>query len=254
MSVDLQILADVKDLLMAMNEAPIYKEYSKWHEQINYWKKTYPLTYKHDENVVQPQFVMEELCRLTNGEAIVVPGVGQHQMFAANYYPFKEPRQWINSGGAGTMGFGLPAAIGAKVACPDRQVCCVTGDGSIQMNIQELSTCMQYKIPVIILLLNNRSLGMVKQWQKMFYGGRQSHSYMDSVPDFVKLAEAYNHVGIKVDKIEELEPALERAFELKDRVVFIDVAVDPEEHVYPMQIKFGSMEDMFLSKTEKTDA
>jgi acetolactate synthase-1/2/3 large subunit len=175
-------------------------------------------------------------------------------MFTANYYPFKEPRQWINSGGLGTMGFGLPAAIGTKIARPDKQVCCVTGDGSIQMNIQELSTCMQYNIPIIVVLLNNRSLGMVKQWQKMFYGGRQSHSYMDSVPDFVKLAEAYNHVGIKVDKIDQLEPALTRALELKDRVVFIDIAVDPEEHVYPMQIKLGSMEDMFLSKTEKTDA
>jgi acetolactate synthase-1/2/3 large subunit len=150
------------------------------------------------------------------------------------------------------MGFGFPAAMGCKVALPDEEVVCITGDGSIQMNIQELSTCMQYNIPVKIVSLNNRSLGMVKQWQKMFYEGRQSHSYMDSVPDFVKLAEAYHHVGIRVDKPEDLEPALERAFAMKDRLVFLDIAVDPEEHVYPMQVKFGSMEDMYLTKTERT--
>nr|QXF14409.1 acetolactate synthase isozyme 3 large subunit [uncultured bacterium] len=225
-----------------------------WWEQIKQWQAKDCLAYETSETHIKPQQVIESLYKVTNGEAIVTSDVGQHQMFAALYYPFKEPRQWINSGGLGTMGFGLPAAIGCKIARPEKPVCCVTGDGSIQMNIQELSTCMQYNIPVVIILLNNRSLGMVKQWQKMFYGGRQSHSYMDSVPDFVKLSEAYNHVGIKVDTIDQLEPALERAFELKERVVFVDIAIDPEEHVYPMQIKFGSMEDMYLSKTEKTDA
>jgi len=258
---DLPIVGDLKIVLTQMLElleetqaSNNHSDINKWWDDINSWREKDCFAYETSSEHIKPQQVIEALYKVTKGDAIITSDVGQHQMFAANYYPFKAPRQWINSGGAGTMGFGLPAAIGVKVAFPDRPVCCVTGDGSIQMNIQELSTCMQYKIPVVILLLNNRSLGMVKQWQKMFYEGRQSHSYMDSVPDFVKLSEAYNHVGIKVDKIEELEPALVRAFELKDRVVFIDVAIDPEEHVYPMQIKFGNMEDMYLSKTERTDA
>jgi acetolactate synthase-1/2/3 large subunit len=150
------------------------------------------------------------------------------------------------------MGFGFPASMGVKFAYPDATVACVTGDGSIQMNIQELSTCLQYNVPVVIVSLNNRSLGMVKQWQKMFYDGRQSHSYMDSVPDFVKLAEAYGHVGMQVNPPDELDEAMEKAFSMKDRVVFMDIMVDPEEHVYPMQIKTESMKDMWLSKTERT--
>ncbi len=247
----LQQMLDLLEQTKASNDGEAMKQ---WWQQIEGWREKKCLSYDKSGEFIKPQQVIETLYEVTNGDAIITSDVGQHQMFAANYYPFKEPRQWINSGGLGTMGFGLPAAIGCKIARPDKPVCCVSGDGSIQMNIQELSTCMQYGIPVVIVLLNNRSLGMVKQWQKMFYGGRQSHSYMDSVPDFVKLAESYNHVGIKVDTTDELRPALERAFELKDRVVFVDVAVDPEEHVYPMQIKFGSMEDMFLSKTEKTDA
>ena len=250
-SIDLvlnQFLAQLEEMKIERDENTL----SEWWSDIESWRAKDCFAYESSPEHIKPQQVIETLYKVTKGDAIITADVGQHQMFAANYYKFKEPRQWVNSGGAGTMGFGLPAAIGCKVAFPDRPVCCVTGDGSIQMNIQELSTCMQYNIPVVIILLNNRSLGMVKQWQKMFYGGRQSHSYMDSVPDFVKLSEAYNHVGIKVEKIEQLEPAIERAFELKDRVVFIDVLVDPEEHVYPMQIKFGSMEDMFLSKTEKT--
>lgn len=248
------VLQQMLDLLEETQASNDSEKIKLWWEQINEWRAKQCLSYQTSETHIKPQQVIESLYKITNGDAIITSDVGQHQMFAANYYPFKEPRQWINSGGLGTMGYGLPAAIGCKIARPDKTVCCVTGDGSIQMNIQELSTCMQYKIPVIIVLLNNRSLGMVKQWQKMFYGGRQSHSYMDSVPDFVKLAEAYSHVGIKVDNIDELDPAIERAVELKERVVFIDVAVDPEEHVYPMQVKLGSMEDMFLSKTERTDA
>lgn len=223
-----------------------------WWEQIDGWRARRCLSYQKDPAIIKPQQVIEALHKVTNGKAIVVSDVGQHQMFTALYYPFNRPRQWINSGGLGTMGFGFPAAMGAKLACPDQVVCCVTGDGSIQMNIQELSTCLQYGIPVKIITLNNRSLGMVKQWQKMFYGGRQSHSYMDSLPDFVKLAEAYGHIGIRVDHPDQLESALEQCFSTPDRLVFMDIAVDPEEHVYPMQIKFGGMNDMFLSKTERT--
>jgi acetolactate synthase-1/2/3 large subunit len=248
------VLQQMLDLLEETQGSNDSEAINQWWEQIELWRAKKCLAYKTSPTHIKPQQVIETLYKVTKGDALIASDVGQHQMFTALYYPFKEPRQWINSGGLGTMGFGLPAAIGTKIARPERQVCCVTGDGSIQMNIQELSTCMQYNIPIVIVLLNNRSLGMVKQWQKMFYGGRQSHSYMDSVPDFIKLAEAYNHIGIKVDSIDELEPALERAFDMKDRVVFIDVAVDPEEHVYPMQIKLGSMEDMFLSKTEKTNA
>ncbi|WP_372880673.1 acetolactate synthase 3 large subunit [Psychromonas sp.] len=247
----LQQMLNLLDETQASNDSELI---CRWWKKIEEWRGKNCLAYKTSETHIKPQQVIESLYKITDGDAIITSDVGQHQMFAALYYPFKEPRQWINSGGLGTMGFGLPAAIGCKIAFPDRPVVCVTGDGSIQMNIQELSTCMQYNIPVVIVLLNNRSLGMVKQWQKMFYGGRQSHSYMESVPDFVKLSEAYNHIGIKVDTIDELEPALKRAFELKDRVVFLDIMIDPEEHVYPMQIKFGSMEDMYLSKTEKTNA
>ncbi|WP_320152053.1 acetolactate synthase 3 large subunit [uncultured Tolumonas sp.] len=242
-------------MLDAINEMALDTDndgLADWWEQIDGWRAQRCLSYKTETAVIKPQQVIEALYKVTDGNAIVASDVGQHQMFAALYYPFNRPRQWINSGGLGTMGFGFPAAMGAKLACPDQVVCCVTGDGSIQMNIQELSTCLQYGIPVKIIALNNRSLGMVKQWQKMFYGGRQSHSYMDSLPDFVKLAEAYGHVGIRVDHPDDLEGALEQCFALKDRLVFMDIAVDPDEHVYPMQIKFGAMNDMFLSKTERT--
>ena len=245
----------LEQMLDAINEMALDTDndgLADWWEQIDGWRAQRCLNYKTETAVIKPQQVIEALYKVTDGNAIVASDVGQHQMFAALYYPFNRPRQWINSGGLGTMGFGFPAAMGAKLACPDQVVCCVTGDGSIQMNIQELSTCLQYGIPVKIIALNNRSLGMVKQWQKMFYGGRQSHSYMDSLPDFVKLAEAYGHVGIRVDHPDDLEGALEQCFALKDRLVFMDIAVDPDEHVYPMQIKFGAMNDMFLSKTERT--
>lgn len=256
---DIPIVGSVEVVLRQMQQAIAdsnalskQADLSQWWEMINGWREKQCLVYAKSDTVIKPQQVIEALYKVTKGEAIVTSDVGQHQMFGALYYPFDKPRQWINSGGLGTMGFGFPAAMGCKVALPEAEVACITGDGSIQMNIQELSTCMQYNLPVKIVSLNNRSLGMVKQWQKMFYEGRQSHSYMDSVPDFVKLAEAYNHVGIRVDKPEELEPALEKAFAMKDRLVFLDIAVDPEEHVYPMQIKFESMKDMWLSKTERT--
>jgi len=245
----------LEQMLDAINEMELDTDndgLADWWEQIDGWRAQRCLSYKTETAVIKPQQVIEALYKVTDGNAIVASDVGQHQMFAALYYPFNRPRQWINSGGLGTMGFGFPAAMGAKLACPDQVVCCVTGDGSIQMNIQELSTCLQYGIPVKIIALNNRSLGMVKQWQKMFYGGRQSHSYMDSLPDFVKLAEAYGHVGIRVDHPDDLEGALEQCFALKDRLVFMDIAVDPDEHVYPMQIKFGAMNEMWLSKTERT--
>ncbi|MDO6686836.1 MULTISPECIES: acetolactate synthase 3 large subunit [unclassified Agarivorans] len=231
------------------NEADSLKE---WWAQVDEWRSRKCLDYAKSDTLIKPQQVIESMYRVTKGDAYVTSDVGQHQMFAALYYPFDKPRRWINSGGLGTMGFGFPAAMGVKFAFPDATVACVTGDGSIQMNIQELSTCLQYNVPVVIVSLNNRSLGMVKQWQKMFYDGRQSHSYMDSVPDFVKLAEAYGHVGMQVNHPDELDAAMEKAFSMKDRVVFMDIMVDPEEHVYPMQIKTEAMKDMWLSKTERT--
>ncbi len=223
-----------------------------WWQQIAQWRDVHGGRYDCQSPLLKPQAVIEAVWRHTQGDAYVTSDVGQHQMFAAQYYPFDKPNRWINSGGLGTMGFGLPAAMGIKLHYPDAEVVCVTGEGSIQMNIQELSTCKQYGLAVKIINLNNGYLGMVKQWQDMNYDSRYSSSYMDSLPDFVKLAEAYGHVGIRVTKPEELEPALARAFALKDRLVFLDIHVDPKEHVYPMQVPGGAMNDMFLSKTERT--
>lgn len=225
---------------------------SEWWEQINQWRSKQCLRYETSTETIKPQAVIESVYKHTNGEAFVSSDVGQHQMFAALYYPYKKPRQWINSGGLGTMGFGLPAAMGVQFAHPDAISVVVTGDGSIQMNIQELSTCLQYNLPVKIISLNNRALGMVRQWQDMIYKGRHSHSYMESMPDFVKLAEAYGHVGIKVNHPDELDDAMKTCFSHKDKLVFMDIQVDQNEHVYPMQIKFGAMDDMRLSKTERT--
>ena len=196
---------------------------------------------------------MKAVYEATRGEAFVTSDVGQHQMFAALYYPFDEPRKWINSGGLGTMGFGLPSAMGAQIAFPESTVVCITGEGSIQMNIQELSTCSQYKLPIKIINLNNQSLGMVKQWQDMQYEGRHSHSYMDSLPDFVALAESYGHKGFKIQSRADLEPILNEVFSIKDKLVFVDIMVDPKEHVYPMLVApNGSMRDMWLEKGVRT--
>lgn len=223
---------------------------SAWWQQINEWRNVKSLAYETFDDKIVPQQVIESLYKVTNGDAYVTSDVGQHQMFAALYYPYKKPRQWINSGGLGTMGFGFPAAMGVKLAFPDADVACVTGDGSIQMNIQELATCLQYNIPVKIVNINNSSLGMVKQWQSMFYNGRHSHSYMDSLPDFVKLTEAYGHVGMRVTDPAELDKVMAEAFALKDRLVFIDIIVDQNSHVYPMQIKGGKIDDMVLANKE----
>src|SRR5690554_1468070 len=242
------MLALIKEAKAAVDEDAL----SAWWRQIDEWRKVHGMRYHKDENgPIKPQEVIEALYQVTKGDAYVTSDVGQHQMFAAQYYKFDKPNRWINSGGLGTMGFGLPAAMGIKLNFPGEEVVCVTGEGSIQMNIQELSTCKQYGLPVKIVNLNNQALGMVKQWQDMNYESRHSQSYMESLPDFMKLVDAYGHVGITVKKREELIPALEKAFAMKDRLVFLDIYVDPTEHVYPMQVARGSMKDMWLSKTER---
>ena len=222
-----------------------------WWKQIDEWKAKKCLDFDRTSGVIKPQQVMEAVYRITKGQAYVASDVGQHQMFAALHYSFDLPRRWINSGGAGTMGFGLPAALGVKLAHPDATVVCVTGDGSIQMNIQELSTATQYGIPVVVICLNNHFLGMVKQWQDLIYSGRHSQTYMNSLPDFVKLAESYGHVGIQISTPDELESKLQEAFSIKNKLVFVDINVDETEHVYPMQVRGGAMNEMILSKPQE---
>jgi len=247
-----QVLVQMLELLAQDDKAQDHDALRDWWQSIEQWRARDCLGYDKNSGTIKPQAVIETLHRLTKGDAYVTSDVGQHQMFAALYYPFDKPRRWINSGGLGTMGFGLPAALGVKLALPEETVVCVTGDGSIQMNIQELSTALQYNLPVVVVNLNNRYLGMVKQWQDMIYSGRHSQSYMDSLPDFVKLAEAYGHVGIAIRTPDELESKLAQALAEKERLVFVDVTVDETEHVYPMQIRGGSMDEMWLSKTERT--
>ncbi|MCI7478878.1 acetolactate synthase 3 large subunit [[Pasteurella] aerogenes] len=237
-------LLDGEDLSKAQSSL------EEWWQQIEQWRAVKCLEFDRNSKEIKPQHVIETIYRLTKGNAYVASDVGQHQMFAALHYPFDKPRRWINSGGLGTMGFGLPAALGVKLAHPDATVVCVTGDGSIQMNIQELSTAQQYGIPVVIVSLNNRFLGMVKQWQDLIYSGRHSQSYMNSLPDFVKIAEAYGHVGIQIDSLDELEEKLTKAFSIKDKLVFVDIKVDETEHVYPMQVRGGAMNEMILTKPE----
>lgn len=250
-----QVLTQMLDLLSQVGCTQDFDSLRDWWQSIEQWRTRNCLGYNKDSGKIKPQAVIEALHRLTKGDAYVTSDVGQHQMFAALYYPFDKPRRWINSGGLGTMGFGLPAALGVKLALPNETVVCVTGDGSIQMNIQELSTALQYNLPVLVLNLNNRYLGMVKQWQDMIYSGRHSQSYMDSLPDFVKLAEAYGHIGVAINTPDELESKLADALtQLSEtnRLVFVDVTVDETEHVYPMQIRGGGMDEMWLSKTERT--
>ena len=248
------VLDEILDIIKEMKETPDVDAIASWWEQIEEWRKRHAGHYdKNDNGLLKPQEAIEGLWEATKGNAYICSDVGQHQMFAAQYYKFDEPNRWINSGGLGTMGFGFPAAMGVKMNYPDEMVVCVTGEGSIQMNIQEMSTCLQYGIPVKIFCLNNGYLGMVRQWQDMNYEGRHSSSYMESLPDWAKLAEAYGHVGLQVDTKDQLQGVLDDCFgKYKDRLVFINVAVDPDEHVYPMQVPTGAMRDMWLSKTERT--
>ncbi|MGD8112126.1 acetolactate synthase 3 large subunit [Vibrio sp. TRT 21S02] len=247
-----KVLATMLTLLEEQGGTNDQQAVNCWWDDIKVWQDRNCLAYDKSSERIKPQQVIEALHKITKGNAYVASDVGQHQMFAALYYPFNKPRRWINSGGLGTMGFGLPAGMGVKYALPDEEVVVVTGDGSIQMNIQELSTAMQYDIPVKIINLNNRFLGMVKQWQDIVYQGRHSNSYMSSVPDFAAIAEAYGHVGIRIESVDQLEQGLQKALDMKDRLVFVDINVDETEHVYPMQIKGEGMDKMWLSKTERT--
>ena len=244
------VLEEFLSLLEDENLAKSQSDLTDWWKQIEQWKAVKCLDFDRHSGVIKPQQVIETIYRLTQGNAYMASDVGQHQMFAALHYPFDQPRRWINSGGLGTMGFGLPAALGVKLADPKATVVCITGDGSIQMNIQELSTAKQYDIPIVIICLNNHFLGMVKQWQDLIYSGRHSQTYMNSLPDFVKLAEAYDHVGIQIAKPEELEEKLKQAFSIKNKLVFVDINVDANEHVYPMQVRGGAMNEMILTKPE----
>ncbi len=259
--VDVPIVGDVKetmlDLIKLIEEAKVAghkfnsKAQTAWWQQIDEWRKKECMKYKDSTEVIKPQSVVEALWRVTKGDAFVTSDVGQHQMWAAQYYKFDKPRRWINSGGLGTMGVGLPYAMGVLLANPGAQVACITGEGSIQMNIQELSTCKQYNLPVKIINLNNRYLGMVRQWQELEYGGRYASSYMDALPDFVKLAEAYGHVGMKIEKPSDVEGALKDAFgKYKDRCVFIDFYTDREENVWPMVQAGKGLTDMLLGSEE----
>lgn len=256
--VDIPIVGDVKDVLQELiaqvKEAqakPDANALNAWWNQINEWRRRDCLVYKPSTEVIKPQSVIETLWRLTkDGDTYITSDVGQHQMWAAQFYRFDEPRRWINSGGLGTMGVGLPYAMGIKLAKPDADVFCITGEGSIQMCIQELSTCFQYKTPVKVISLNNRYLGMVRQWQELDYGKRYSHSYMEALPDFVKLAEAYGHVGLKIEKPSDVEPALKEAIRLKDRTVFLDVRTDPTENVWPMVQAGKGISEMLLGSED----
>jgi len=239
--VDIPIVGNVKDVLnqltrqLELNPLPTQEHTAEWWTRVEQWRARQCLVYKSSTETIKPQFVIQKLWELTRGEAFITSDVGQHQMWTAQYYRFDQPRRWLNSGGLGTMGVGLPYAMGAQLANPDATVVCVSGEGSIQMNIQELSTCSQFRLPIKICLLNNRYLGMVRQWQQMFHGQRYSGSYMDSLPDFVKLAEAYGHVGIRVDKPGDVEGALREAFTThKNDLVFLDFQIDRSENVYPM--------------------
>ena len=241
------VRAVLREMLRQMGDEKVDKaQTAAWWQQIEQWRAVNSLHYAKSEDRIKPQQVIETLYKLTGGNAVIASDVGQHQMWVAQYFPFHEPRRWINSGGLGTMGFGYPAAIGAKVARPNEDVFCITGDGSIQMMIQEMTTALQYHIPVKILCLNNGYLGMVRQWQEFFYDKRYSMSYMESLPDFVKLAEAYGHSGVRIEKPQELESKLREVIAMKDKTVFVDIITDPTENVYPMIPAGGGQAEMIL--------
>lgn len=241
-----EVLNDMLRVLEHEGRTPDQEALAAWWAQIEEWRGLNCMKYQWSDEVIKPQYVVEKLWEVTGGDAYVTSDVGQHQMWAAQYYKFDKPNRWINSGGLGTMGFGLPAALGVKMAYPEAEVVCVTGEGSIQMNIQELSTALQYHLPVKVVSLNNRYLGMVRQWQEFFYSGRYAMSYMEALPDFVKLAEAYGHVGMLIDKPADVEGALREAFKLKDRLVFMDFRTDPTENVYPMVPAGAGLNEMIL--------
>lgn len=240
------VLGDILKQLQHINESPDSVAIKAWWTQIELWRAQDCLKFDRSSAIIKPQAVVDALYRVTGGEAFVTSDVGQHQMWAAQYYKFKEPRRWINSGGLGTMGFGLPAAMGVQFAHPEATVACITGEGSIQMNIQELSTCKEHKLPIKVILLNNGMLGMVRQWQEFFYDKRYAESYVTSLPDFTKLAEAYGHVGMKIERPEDVEGALKEAFALKDRFVFMNFLTDPGENVYPMIPAGKGLSEMIL--------
>ena len=255
--VDVPIVGHVQSVLHEMNEVLAAENkqnnIADWWKQIDEWRQVKSMVYQNSTEIIKPQYVIEKLWEVTKGEAYITSDVGQHQMWAAQYYKFDKPRRWINSGGLGTMGVGLPYAMGCQFADKNAQVACVTGEGSIQMNIQELSTCAQYGLPIKVIMLNNRSLGMVRQWQEFFYENRYSESYMDSLPNFVKLAESYGHVGMQITDPADVESALAKAFspELKDRFVFMDFITDQSENVFPMVAAGGGLTDMILGKESK---
>ncbi|MDD3759636.1 MAG: biosynthetic-type acetolactate synthase large subunit [Acidithiobacillus sp.] len=249
--VDVPVVGDLRSVLREMNELAEEMgigggSLERWWAQIEEWRQRDCLHYTQTDTIIKPQYVVQKLFELTVGNAIVTSDVGQHQMWAAQFYGFDRPRRWINSGGLGTMGFGLPAAMGAQMAEPQSTVVCVTGEGSIQMNIQELSTCRQYKLPIKVACLNNGYLGMVRQWQEFFYEERYASSYMEALPDFVKLAEAYGHIGLRAEKPADVEPVIREALRLKDRMVFMDFLVDRTENVYPMVPAGAALSDMIL--------
>lgn len=241
------VLRDLSALLESRKDLPTAKDLEPWWDQIKGWRGMDCLKYDRESEIIKPQFVVEKLYELTKGDAYITSDVGQHQMWAAQYYKFDKPRRWINSGGLGTMGFGLPAAMGVKKAFPDETVACITGDASIVMCLQELSTCLQYGIPFTVINLNNRYMGMVRQWQEFFYESRYSHSYMEALPDFVKLAESYGHVGMRIEKSADVESALKEALKEKEKVVFIDFITDQTENVYPMIAAGKGHHEMHLS-------
>ena len=245
------VLGELNGMLEGSNRRPDAQALAGWWERIHRWKSIDCLAYDRSDTLIKPQAVLQELYKVTGGDAYVTSDVGQHQMWAAQFYPFDKPRRWINSGGLGTMGFGMPAALGVQLAYPDAQVACVTGEGSIIMCIQELSTAKQYGLPIKVVNLNNRYLGMVRQWQEFMYENRESHSYLDSLPDFAALAESFGHVGMKIENPGDVEGAIREAFAMKDRLVFMDFITDPAENVYPMMMAGKGHNEMVLSEQSR---